>query len=97
MRRYFVIDIHRASDACAMERELVEWARSIYMNVLVKEDSIYKIAVKVSNEQLRILNEKPRRQPVLVDWGINELVNGHAYVRIGTSQISLALVQGEVL
>ena len=96
MKRYFITDIHRASDAGAMERDLVEWARRIYTNVLVTEDKIHIIAQKICGEQARLLAEKPRRQQVRVDWGENPVVFGHAYITIGASQISLVLVQGEI-
>lgn len=96
MKRYFVTDIHRASDAGAMERDLVEWARKIYMNVLVTEDKIHIIAQKICGEQARILAEKPRRAKVPVSWGENPVVFGHVWITIGSSQMNLTLVQGEI-
>ena len=96
MRRYFVTDIHRSSDAGAMERDLVEWARRIYTNVLVTEDKIHIIAQKLYGEQVRLLAEKPRRQPVDIDWGENPVVFGHVWITIGSSQMNLTLVQGEI-
>ena len=96
MKRYFVTDIHRAPDAGAMERDLVDWAGRIYTNVLVTEDKIHVIAQKICNEQKRILAEKPRRSQVLVDWGENPVVFGHVWITIGSSQMNLTLVQGEI-
>lgn len=96
MKRYFVTDIHRASDAVIMERDLVEWARKIYTNVLVTEDKIHIIAQKICGEQARILAEKPRRQQVPVSWGENPVVFGHVWITIGSSQMNLVLVQGEI-
>lgn len=97
MKRYFVTEIHRASDANVMERDLVEWAERIYENVLVSEAGLAVIVRKISEQQDRILAEKPRRRPVRISAGINEFVMGHAYVTIGSSQMNLQLVQGEVL
>lgn len=97
MKRYFVTDIHRAADAGVMERDLVSWASRIYNHVLVTEAGIAVIVRKISEEQDRIIAEKPRRQRVRVDAGINEYYPGHAYVAIGSSQMNLQLVQGEVL
>jgi hypothetical protein len=79
-----------------MERDLVEWARKIYTNVLLTEDKIHIIAQKICAEQARILAEKPRRQQVLVDWGENPVVFGHAFITIGSSQMNLTLVLGEI-
>ena len=97
MKKYFVTDIHRSSDAWAMEKDLVEWARKIYTDVLVSEDKIHAIAQKICAEQARILAAKPRRQEIPVSWGESPVVFGHAYITIGSSQINLRLVQGEVL
>jgi hypothetical protein len=80
-----------------MERDLVDWAARIYSHVLVTEAGIAVIVRKISEEQDRIIAEKPRRQRVRVDAGINEYYPGHAYVAIGSSQMNLQLVQGEVL
>ena len=96
MKRYFVTDIHRAPDAGAMERDLVSWANRIYSHVLVTEAGIAVIARKILEQQDLILAEKPRRQKVRVEAGINEYYMGHAYIVIGTSQINMQLVQGEV-
>ena len=96
MKRYFVTDIHRAPDAGAMERDLVEWARKIYTNVLVTEDKIHVIAGKLAEHQQHILASKPRRQPVNIDWGENPVVFGHVWITIGSSQMNLTLVQGEI-
>ncbi len=96
MKRYFVTDIHRASDAGAMERDLVSWANRIYRNVIVSEAGIAVIVRKISEEQDRIIAEKPRRQKVRVEAGINEYYMGHAYIVIGASQVNMQLVQGEV-
>ena len=97
MKRYFVTDIHRASDANVMERDLVSWAERIYSHVLVSEAGIAVIVRKISEQQDRILAEKPRRQKVRISAGINEYYMGHAYVTIGSSQMNLQLVQGEVM
>lgn len=96
MKRYFVTDIHRAPDAGAMERDLVEWARRIYTNVLVTEDKIHVIAQKILDEQARLLAEKPRRRPVSVSWGENPVIFGHEWLTIGNSQMNLTLVLGEI-
>ena len=96
MKRYFVTDIHRAPDAGAMERDLAEWASRIYRYVLVSEAGIAVIVRKISEQQDRLIAEKPRRQRVRIEAGINEYVQGHAYVLIGTSQMNLTLVQGEI-
>lgn len=96
MKRYFITDIHRASDAGVMERDLVDFARRIYTNVLVTEDKIHVIAGKLAEHQQHILASKPRRQPVNINWGENPVVFGHAYITIGASQMSLVLVQGEI-
>ena len=79
-----------------MERDLVDFARRIYTNVLVTEDKIHVIAQKICNEQKRIIAEKPRRSQVLVDWGENPVVFGHVWITIGSSQMNLTLVQGEI-
>ena len=97
MKRYFVTDIHQASDAGVMERDLVDYARKIYLNVLVNEDRIDNIVEHILKHQNVILALKPRRSRCLVQSGINEFVSGHAYITIGSSQMNLTLVQGEVL
>ena len=96
MKRYFVTDIHRAPDAGAMERDLVDWARKIYTSVLVTEDKIHVIAGKLAEHQQHILASKPRRHPVNIDWGENPVVFGHVWITIGSSQMNLTLVQGEI-
>ena len=96
MKRYFVTDIHRSSDAGVMERDLVSYADRIYKHVLVTEAGIAVIVRKIIEQQDRIIAEKPRRQKVRVEAGINEYYMGHAYVTIGTSQMNLQLVQGEI-
>ena len=97
MKRYFVTDIHRASDAGVMERDLVDYARKIYLNVLVNEDRIDHIVEHILKHQNVILALKPRRSRCLVSSGINDFVAGHAYITIGSSQMNLTLVQGEVM
>ena len=97
MKRYFVTDIHRASDAGVMERDLVDYARRIYEHVLVSEEGFEVIVEHIEKEQRRILSERPRRQRVIISYGVSDFVPGHAYITIGSSQMNLTLVQGEVL
>lgn len=95
MRRYFISGIHKASDAGVMERDLCDYARRIYLNVIASEDGIIKIVEHIKREQDRIIAEKPRRNAVSVGFTVNTIVPG-AWISIGTSTMSLTLVQGEI-
>ena len=95
MKRYFVTDIHRAPDAGAMERDLVDYASRIYKHVIVKDGRIHVITDKLRQEQDRIMAEKPRRKAVSVYLTVDHML-GHAWVTIGTSTMNLVLVQGEI-
>ena len=96
MKRYFVIDIHRAADATAMERDLVDYASRIYKHVIVRDGSIHVITDKLRLEQDRLIAEKPRRKAIRISMTVDHMI-GHAWVEIGTSTMNLTLVQGEVL
>ena len=97
MKRYFVTDIHRASDAGAMEKDLVSYAERSYLHIILSEEAIAYIADSIDREQNRILAEKPRRRSVSVTYGVSDYVPGHAYVTIGSSQMNMQLVMGEAL
>lgn len=95
MKRYFVTSINRSPDAGVMERDLCDIARRIYMHVIVNEDSVDRITNYLKLQQDVIIAQKPRRKPVSIGFTQNH-ISGGAWVEIGTSSISLTLVQGEV-
>ena len=95
MKRYFVTSINRSPDAGVMERDLCDIARRIYTNVIVHEDSISRITNYLKLQQDVIIAQKPRRKPVSIGFVHNDITQC-AWVEIGTSNIHLTLVQGEV-
>ena len=78
-----------------MERDLCDLARRIYIHVLVEEGSIYKITDYLKLQQDIILAQHPRRKAVRIGFTQNHICPG-AWVEIGTSNINLTLVQGEI-
>ena len=95
MKRYFVTDIHRASDAGSMEQDLCSIAKRIYLHVLVDSEKLYKMTDYLKLQQDIILAQHPRRKAVSIGFTENHIVPG-AWVNIGTSTIHLVLVQGEI-
>lgn len=97
MKRYFCTDVHRASDALAMEKAIVGFAELELENALIHEERIHTIVERLKWFQDETLKDRPRLRAVAIeDCGESEFVPGHRAIRIGTSQINLTAVKCEI-
>lgn len=97
MKRYFVTSIHRASDAKAMERAIVEFAELELSDCIVHEERIPTIVERLKWFQSETLKTRPRLTAVEIeDCGDSEYVQGHRAITIGTSQINMTTVKAEI-
>ena len=97
MRRYFCTDVHRASDALALEKAIAQFAEMELENALIHEERIPTIVERLKWFQDETIKARPRLRAVAIeDCGDNDLYPGHRAIRIGTSQVNLMTVKCEI-
>lgn len=97
MKRYFCTDVHRASDALAMEKEIVQFAELELEGAIIHEERIPTIVDRLRWVQNDVLRSRPRLRRIdIEDCGESDFVPGHRAIRIGTSQVNLTAVKCEI-
>ena len=98
MKRYFVTGIHRAADASTMERSLVEAAASEFLYNIIPEERLETVAKRIEFHQENILHFRPRLKTVKVELNPQfEFTPDHRSISIGSSQMDLQEIKGEIL
>lgn len=98
MKRYFVTGIHRAADANAMERSLVEAATAEFLYHIVPEERLEVVAERIRFHQENILHFRPRLKTVKVELNpVFEFTPDHRSISIGSSQMNFQEIKGEIL
>ena len=98
-QRWFVVDYYNPSCSTKMEDQLMQWARSKWLNCSVYETSLEDMVKALKVKQGRFLEQNRRLKPVAISLGHFSQHSPIDVVRqlyIGNSHLSLRKIREEL-